>query len=158
MTIQTEVLVRSAAPADAPAICGIVNQWAERGAMLFRRVEQVAQNIGEFVVAEDEARVVGCAALAIYTPELAEIRSVAVARDHTRSGTGSQLVQRLLDEAVILEIPRVFLYTIVPGFFTRLGFRAVSHKSIPEEFARTCALKPSNNCVKRIAMMREILP
>jgi N-acetylglutamate synthase-like GNAT family acetyltransferase len=154
-------VVRSARPDDAAEICSIVNLWADQGRMLPRTVEQVSNIIGEFVVADEDGRIAGCAALSILSPDLAEIRSVAVAPYAGSTGVGTKMVRRLLDEAASAEIPRVFLYTIVPQFFKRLGFRTVPMKTIPEEFARRCQLKIApgitDKSPRRVAMLSEII-
>lgn len=89
----------------------------------------------EFLVAEDEGGVVGCARLAPLPEGLSEMASVAVAPDRRGEGIGRALVRRALASA---EQP-VHALCLQPAFFRNLGFEAVDE--IPpslEAKARAC--------------------
>jgi len=64
-----------------------------------------------------------------WTPWLA---GMVVAPPWRGRGVGSALVQALLDEARRLGVPRVYLGTDGPGFYTRLG--AVLHEQVRADF------------------------
>ncbi len=83
-TIQT--VIRPATDADVEDILGIVNYYAEQNLMLWRTPEQIEKALSGFIVAEEEGKVVGCASLVELTPQLTEVRSLAVAPDSRSKG------------------------------------------------------------------------
>src|SRR5678815_3226922 len=85
-------VVRPAARGDIDAILELVSAYAAEGLMLPRTREQVAMNIDNYVVAASAGRVVACAALEEYSPSLAEVSSVAVARSEHGKGLGTDVV------------------------------------------------------------------
>ena len=64
---------------DIPELMELINSYAAQGIMLPRNEFEMAENIRDFLVAENGSGLSGCAALHFYTPVAAEIRSVAVA-------------------------------------------------------------------------------
>jgi amino-acid N-acetyltransferase len=130
--------IRPATVADVPAICELVNHYAEQGLMLHRSRESVYDCLREFHVGVQEGQVLGCAALDIFWADLAEIRSLAVAEAARGTGLGKSLVQACLDDARRLGISRVCAMTYEIDFFRRLGFGEVELKSLPEKLWREC--------------------
>jgi argininosuccinate lyase/amino-acid N-acetyltransferase len=106
----------------------------------------------DFGVAVVDGKVVGCAALWIYTPQLAEIRSLGIDEAQQGRGIGREIVQYFLDLAKDLHIPKVFVLTRAPQFFEKCGFRTVSINSLPEKVLKDCANCPKNTCCDEIAM------
>jgi amino-acid N-acetyltransferase len=133
------VTLRAARLADAPAILGLIRGFAMRGLLLPRTPEQVYRNIREFVVAVEGEAVVGCAALRVHTPTLAEVGALAVAERCHGRGVGRRMVESLLAEARELGIQRVLALTLQDGFFHRLGFRTTRVEQFPEKVAADCA-------------------
>ena len=88
--------VRPARVTDAPAICELINFHAERGRMLHRSLEDVYSALREFIVAEDEGRIVGSVAVDVFWADLAEVKSLAVADDRKGQGIGKRLVSAAL--------------------------------------------------------------
>lgn len=74
-------------------------------------------------------QVVGCVSLEVYSPKLAEIRSLVVDPSYQRKGIGSLLVQACLTEAKKQGIFEILAITDKDQFFKGLGFR----KSIEEK-------------------------
>jgi N-acetylglutamate synthase-like GNAT family acetyltransferase len=103
-------------------------------------------------------KVVGCGALWIYTPQLAEIRSLGIDEEFQGRGIGSELVQHFTDLARDLHIPRVCVLTRAPRFFTRLGFRQVSINSLPEKVLKDCANCPKNTACDETALIIDLAP
>jgi len=56
--------------------------------MLHRSLENIYRSLKGFIVCSDGDEVIGCIALVIYWKDLAEIRSLAVAVEHTKKGIG----------------------------------------------------------------------
>ena len=117
--------VRSATDADIAAVFSLIARAAGQGDILHRDVEDVRRAIREFVVADVGGTIVGCASLAVFEPDLAEVRSVFVDPDRRVAGVGARLVRYTMDIARQLDIGQLFLLTRVPGFFAKLGFRTI---------------------------------
>lgn len=153
-----EIEVRKATVADLSEIKRLVDLWADAGENLPRSEEEILQSIGEFAVATENGAVVGCGALWLYTPTLAEIRSVGVDPTCHGGGVGSRLVEHLASIAEDLRIERVFVLTRVPRFFERLKFRTVSVNGLPEKILKDCARCPKKHDCDEIAMVRTTWP
>lgn len=147
--------IREARIDDLDAICGIIEHWASAGEHLARSRDEVLESISEFAVAIEDDKVVGCGSLWIYTPQLAEIRSLGVVPGHQGGGLGSQLTKYFVDWAGDLGIPKVFVLTRVPDFFARCGFKTVSVSILPEKVLKDCATCPRNHACDEVAMTLE---
>lgn len=144
---------RDATVEDLEGICRLVDLWAQRGENLPRSRDEILEKITDFGVALVDGRVAGCASLWIYTPQLAEIRSLGVDESAHGKGLGSGLVQFFLEKARSLGIPKVFVLTRAPRFFARCGFRQVSVNSLPEKILKDCAQCPKNQHCDEVAMV-----
>lgn len=129
---------------DAPEIYRLIAQYTGDGTLLPRSLPEICENIRDFVVVDDRGKIIACAALHIYSLDLAEVRSVAVDRRAQGKSAGRKLVTGLLDEARLHKIDRVFLFTRVPEFFGKLGFVTVPHYTLPEKVHKDCL-----NCCRR---------
>ena len=153
-----EIEVRKATVADLVEIKRLVDLWADAGENLPRSEEEILHSIGEFAVATENGAVVGCGALWLYTPTLAEIRSVGVDPSCHGGGVGSRIIEHLATTAEALRIERVFVLTRVPRFFERLKFRTVSVNGLPEKILKDCARCPKKHDCDEIAMVRTTWP
>ncbi len=151
----THLTIRDARVEDLEEICAIVSHWTGTGEHLPRSREDILECISEFAVAVHGGRVVGCGSLWIYTPQLAEIRSLGVAPGATVRGIGRSLTRHLIDRAAELGIPRVFVLTRVAEFFAKCGFRTVSVNSLPEKVLKDCAACPRREACDEVAMSIE---
>lgn len=113
-------VIRRATAQDIDVILSLVNTNTDR--LLPREREEVAQLIDSFWVAEDEGQVVGCCCLEVYSPKIAELRSLAVHRNFRRRGYGAQLTRAAVDEANRRGIPQVLVVTSNREFFEGLNF------------------------------------
>jgi amino-acid N-acetyltransferase len=134
----SQVLVRPATAVDVPAMATLINSYAAQNLMLPRSAEQLMQHLPSFVVAERDGRIIGCAGLARLSPDLAEVRSLAVAADQQGRGVGRALVNYLLQAARAVGIPQVCALTLRPDFFTALGFRVVDRWDISPKLWQEC--------------------
>lgn len=144
---------RKALLPDAVRIHELICHYSPDGTLLPRSLTDICENVRDFVVVEDNGQVIACAALHIYALHLAEIRSVAVAREAQGRNAGTKLVQALIAEAKHHKIARVFLFTRVPEFFGRLGFSQVEHNALPEKVHKDCLACPRRNQCDEIAMV-----
>lgn len=148
--------IRPARIPDARAICEIVNAYAERGRMLHRNLESVYATLRDFHVAEQDGRIVGCVAVAIFWADLGEIRSLAVRGDLLGRGVGSQLLRAAITSARALGLRRLFALTYETPFFRRHGFEVIDRNTLPEKVWRECIACPKADCCDEIAMMLQL--
>ena len=147
------MLVRKAARFDAPRICALLNRYPQEAALLARPQSEVCSAIDSFLVAEgDDGRLLGCCALHRYDEQLAEVRSIVVRAEAKGCGIGGALMEGLLAEARGLAIPRVCLFTRVPGFFRRYGFLTSSISNFPQKQASDCVHCSRRGCCDEVAM------
>lgn len=138
------MLTRKALLPDAPSIFRLIQQYTGDGTLLPRSLQEICENVRDFIVVEDHGRVIACAALHIYGIGLAEVRSVAVDKRAQGKNAGRNLVEGMIAEAQVHEIEKVFLFTRVPDFFSKLGFVTVPHHTLPEKVHKDCL-----NCSRR---------
>jgi RNA 3'-terminal phosphate cyclase (ATP) len=135
---QSPPVVRKARASDVPAMQALVAQFAARGELLPRTLNEFYQQLRDFFVAEVAGEVVGICALSLYWEDLAEVRSLAVQEAHGGRGLGASLVRACVAEASALGIRRVFALTYRPGFFARLGFREIDKRELPQKIWKDC--------------------
>jgi amino-acid N-acetyltransferase len=139
-----DLFFRRAEPSDAQAIHALQQDFVARGLLLPRTLEQIYRTIRDFVVATKDDRVIGCAALRIYSADRAEVGALAVSEDMQGTGVGRRLVEVLLHDARRLGLRQVFALTLQDGFFHRVGFRTTSIAEFPEKVAADCS-----SCARR---------
>ena len=132
----------------------LIDRFAAEDLMLSRSREFLVERLRDFVIAEDETGAfLGCCALAALTPELAEVRSLAVAPEAGRHGVGKALVEECVVQARRLGLRRVFALTLVPDFFVRCGFTLSSLGRLPEKSASECPVCPKRGRCDEHAML-----
>jgi amino-acid N-acetyltransferase len=150
--------IRNATLPDVQHIHGIIQPYAFEGALLPRSVPELCENVRDFVVAEQDGRIVGCGALHLYGMHLAEIRSIAVAPQTKGRGIGRSLVSALMEEAQRQAVTCVCLFTRTPGFFGRLGFEIARREDLPDKIYKDCAHCPKLTNCDEIAMVMGKIP
>jgi N-acetylglutamate synthase-like GNAT family acetyltransferase len=113
-------MVRKATAADLDAIVDVIGSNTDR--LLARDRGEVAQLLDSFWVAEADGKVVGCGCLEIYSPKIAELRSLAVRQAYRGRGFGAALTRVIVEEAERRGIPQVLVVTSNREFFERLDF------------------------------------
>ena len=131
-------MIRKATLQDVHDIHRLVEHYAAQDLMLHRSVDEIVETIRDFSIAEREEKITGCAALHVYGPDLAEIKSLAVDEACQLQGWGANLVRACFDEAAALGIQRVFALTYQTPFFEKLGFRLVDKQEMPEKIWGDC--------------------
>ena len=134
--------VRKPRVADVPGIKRLIDQAATQGALLPRTTPELFESVRDFHVCADETGVVGCCALHIDLPDLAEVRSLVVREDLRGRGMGIALVQACLEEARTLGISRVYALTRAEEFFTKQGFHEIDKHDLPNKVFRDCVRCP----------------
>src|ERR1700757_3592650 len=102
---------RNAKLPDAEPIFELIGSYCEQGVLLPRSLPEICENVRDFVVVEEDERLIGCGALHIYGPHLAEIRSIAVHPQHQGRGAGRGLMNALLAEADKHQVNGICLFT-----------------------------------------------
>ncbi len=154
--IAGSIALRAARAADIDGIVSLVNGYAAESVMLFRTPESVRTTLHDFVVAVDARdTVVACGAIKEYSPSLAEVASVAVARTAHGRGLGTLIVHEVERLARKRGIDELFALTLTPGFFERAGYAVTDRALYPEKIRRDCLKCPrrircNEYCVARI--------
>lgn len=153
-------MIRKAKISDVRAIHKILSLYAKQGILLGRSLSDLYDQLRDFIVYIDaqSGQVEATCALNICWEDIAEIRSLAVARDYCSKGIARKMVQCCLDEASQLGIEKVFVLTYVPDFFKKMGFHPVDKSVLPHKVWADCI-----KCVKfpdceEDALMIEIRP
>src|SRR5579859_3016851 len=116
--------VRKARLPDASNIYDLVNSLSHDGTLLRRSFAEICENVRDFTIAESDAGTfLGCGALHLYGPHLAEVRSIVVRPEAKGQGAGGKLLKALLAEAEEQGVVCVSLFTRIPDFFFHFGFR-----------------------------------
>lgn len=131
-------VIRKARPGDVPALFKLIHQYAAEEVLLPRALPELYEDIWEFTVAEKDRAVAACGALRLYNEELAEIRSLCVDPQQKTSGLGRAVTNQLMHEAAGLGLKRVFALTVVPDFFSKMGFYPVERGALPQKVWRDC--------------------
>ena len=169
-----DVHIRKARPSDVPAMLELINNYAQGGLMLPRTEFEMCENVRDFSLAcvgqaspsgatnsgatSAAEELAGCGALHFYTPQMAELRSLAVVETAKASGIGRKIVGALLEEAREYGLDVVFAFTYVAPFFEKCGFRVVDRGSLPLKVWKDCLRCPHLNCCDEVAMVYLLSP
>jgi len=153
-------MIRKAGVHDIKSIHKLLQAFAEEGQLLPRPLSGLYDHVRDFFVYSPAKNqpLQGCCALQVCWEDMAEIRSLAVVKDHWGKGIGRQLLEAAVEEARRLELTKVFTMTYHPGFFEKYGFHTIDRAQLPLKIWGDCIL-----CVKfpdcdEIAMLKEICP
>jgi amino-acid N-acetyltransferase len=153
------VSVRAAKLQDAVKIFDLVNSLSGDGTLLRRNYAEICENVRDFAVAESESGVfLGCGALHLYGPHLAEVRSIVVKPEAKGQGAGGKLLQALLQDAEYQGVVSVCLFTRIPDFFFHFGFRVADRTALPDKIYKDCQTCPRLYACDEVAMVRGPLP
>ncbi len=151
--------VRKAKLPDAVNIFDLVNSLSHDGTLLRRNYAEICENVRDFAIAESESGVfLGCGALHLYGPHLAEVRSIVVKPEAKGQGAGGRLLSALLNEAEEQKVTAVCLFTRIPDFFFHFGFRVVDRTALPDKIYKDCQTCPRLYACDEVAMVRGPLP
>lgn len=128
---------------DVDAIHALLKQFSDRETLLPRSKGDLYASLREFRVAEEGGEIIACGALQIFTADLGEVRSLAVAEGRAGRGLGKRLVGQLEDDARALGLRRLMALTYAVDFFHKLGYRTVAMRELPEKVWGACI-----NCPK----------
>jgi amino-acid N-acetyltransferase len=154
------MLVRKALLQDASNVYDLVNSLSSDGTLLRRSFAEICENIRDFTVAESDGGAFrGCGALHFYGPHLCEVRSIVVKPEAKGQGAGGGILAALIEEAEAHGIQSVCLFTRIPDFFFRYGFRTVEDKAeLPDKIFKDCQICPRLSRCDEVAMVRGRIP
>ena len=162
-TTPPSIKVRGAKLQDAHNIFDLVNSLSGDGTLLRRSYAEICENVRDFAVAEEQhadgrTEFLGCGALHLYGPHLAEVRSIVVKPEAKRRGAGGELLRALLCEAEEQGVVSVCLFTRIPEFFTHFGFRVEDRTTLPDKIYKDCQSCPRLYACDEVAMLHGPLP
>lgn len=118
---------------DIPAMQALVVSEVKDGVILERNEDEVATNIRSYVLAKENDKLLGYAALHIHSSRLSEIRSLIVSSEYRGRNIGKKIVLFALDEAKALGVSEeVLVLTYLPEFFKKMDFIEIPKETIPE--------------------------
>jgi amino-acid N-acetyltransferase len=158
----SNAVARKARLQDARNIYDLVNSLSGDGTLLRRSYAEICENVRDFTVAErvveDGIEFLGCGALHLYGPHLAEVRSIVIKPEARGHGAGGLLLQALVDEAEDHAVMSVCLFTRMPDFFDHFGFRVADRSAMPDKIYKDCQTCPRLYACDEVAMVRGPLP
>lgn len=134
--------IRKANISDIRSIHRLVNEFAKKGEMIPRSLNDLYENIRDICVCEDRGDILGVCALHILWEDLAEIRSLSVKPASQRTGIGRRLVSSCVKEAEKLGIRRIFALTYHADFFAKIGFAPIDKAELPQKIWGECLRCP----------------
>jgi amino-acid N-acetyltransferase len=151
--------VRPARLHDAMDIFELVNSLSGDGTLLRRSYAEICENVRDFYVAHSDAGIfLGCGALHLYGPHLAEVRSIVVKPEAKGQGAGGRLLKSLLQEADEQGVTSVCLFTRIPDFFLHFGFKIADRTALPDKIYKDCQACPRLYACDEVAMVRGPMP
>lgn len=149
-------MIRKAKVQDIRSIHEILTHEANRDLLLPRSLSELYDHLRDFYVIENsevEGSLLGVCSLSVSWENLGEIRSLAVVEESQKRGLGSKLVEACLSEAVELGLSKVFVLTLIKGFFARFGFKEVEKSLLPHKIWADCIRCPKFPDCDEIAMI-----
>ena len=116
------VIIRQAEPRDVLPLDEFIKPFVEQKVLLHRTIDEMEDLIKHGFLAEIEGKIVGFAALEVYSSKLGEIRSLAVLDEYQGRGIGKQLVLACIERAHERNVLEVMAITSSEAFFKTCGF------------------------------------
>ncbi len=147
--------VRAARTSDVPLIQALVEPLVQRRILLGKDLVVLFEAVQEFRVAVDENDIpIGCGALHVMWADLGEVRTLAVAEQHLRTGVGGALLQRIEADARELGLSRLFCLTFETEFFGRNGFEPISDEIVAPDVYAQLTLSPDDGVAEFLDLAR----
>lgn len=116
------IVIRPAATTDVDLLLEFIEPFVLDHRLLPRTIEELNELVATGFVAIIDQKIVGFAALEIYSKKLAEVRSLAVSPIYQGHGIGKRLVTACVDLAKSRKILEVLAVTSAEEFFLSCGF------------------------------------
>ncbi|MBD3673217.1 MAG: GNAT family N-acetyltransferase [Planctomycetaceae bacterium] len=117
-----QITIRPAEQRDVNELDEFIKPFVQQKILIPRTFDEMTELIRHGFVAEHESRIVGFAALEVYSSKLGEIRSLAVASEFQGCGIGRRLVEVCIERAREKDVLEVMAITSSEQFFKTCGF------------------------------------
>lgn len=152
-SVGSRIALRTAEPSEARRLYALIQANLEEGHLLPRTRSELAVHAARFVVAVRGRKIVGCAELAALSPQVAEVRSLAVDRAARGHGIGGAIVDELRRRARRQGFEKLCAFTHAPGYFSEMGFSIVPHTWLLEKIFTDCVKCPHFRACGQYAMV-----
>jgi amino-acid N-acetyltransferase len=119
---ETGIEIQPALTAEADGIYDFLQPFVDDGHLLQRSIDEIIHLTRHAFVARDGDRIVGFAAVEVYSRKLAEIQCLSVSPDHQRMGIGRRLVERCIERAAEQNVLELMAITASDDFLRSCGF------------------------------------
>lgn len=119
---ETEIDIRPALSEEADAIFAFLAPFVEAGFLLRRNIDEIIHLTRHAFLARDGERIVGFAAVEVYSRKLAEIQCLSVDPDYQRLGIGRRLVERCIARAAEQNVLELMAISASDDFLRSCGF------------------------------------
>ena len=116
------ISISKAGAADLVDLSDFIKPFVDSGEILPRTYDELEYLLDTFFIARLGGRLVGCAALEIYSRKLCEIRSLAVAPEAQGLGIGKGLVSACVELAAREGVYEIMAISSAEEFFKSCGF------------------------------------
>lgn len=141
---------------DLQGLYLLIKRFSDEYLLLPKSVDELSELLKDFKVIIEDGELIACAMLDQFTDTLAEVRTLAVAKEHQGKGLGKLLVNDCETKAKELGVKKVFALTYEDKFFHQLGYTTVQKESLPEKVLKTCVhCSQYSNC-QEIAVIKEL--
>lgn len=116
------ITITKAEAADLVDLSDFIKPFVDSGEILPRTYDELEYLLETFFIARLDGKIVGCAALEIYSQKLCEIRSLAVDPGAQGLGIGKGLVAACVDLAACEGVYEIMAISSAEEFFKSCGF------------------------------------
>jgi len=131
-------IIRTASIDDAESIYKLIKYYAGKGVILERSLDDITDNINNFLVAVSDKKIIGSITHYDYGTNLKEVRSLAVDETFHSMGIGKALLAELIKQVQSVGRAKIFTLTYRPDFFEKNGFVTVPKDDFPEKIWKDC--------------------
>lgn len=146
------VSIEEIAEADCAAVAKLISDGAQRGFLLLRTPQDIADYRDNFRVARVDGELAGCVALRDFGNTLEEIRTLTVLEAYCGMGVGSKLIHSAIALARNRGAVAVFALTLRDTLFLRNGFEQTDKAQFPQKVWADCRLCPRRDACDEIAV------
>jgi N-acetylglutamate synthase-like GNAT family acetyltransferase len=122
MSYQPDIVIQVSQPADVPQVARFLEPFVAAQQILRRTPQQIASLFENGFLATVDGKLVGCAAVEVYSQKMAEIQCLAVDEEYRRRGVGSSLVRACIERARQRRVRELMAITAADQLFQSCGF------------------------------------